>query len=396
MILDPRHFRIDDLLRRPYTPTTPFGPSGDHLWAGTPPWGWGFRQDVHWVRRTTDTGLAPYTLRIFADEREVEPADGLHRPSHATLHARDDETGLQVTEDKFITQDDVAVSVLSLRNPEEIGIDIRVDLRYGVKAGEHHFLPDGDPVYVHREGPPGDNLRQMLHGGARQTLVVAVAFAPAEAEAVLRAARWARAASPVREQAEAYQAWFTKHVPLFDCPDPWLTKLWYHGWHLVRKQSTQAQIPPLPGGNRHWAALGDGAAQADQLFSAVRSWAMDQFEDGDYARPRESALAGVWLEALVGGVVGLASCGGGAATSLPVRPHVPRAGDGGWPHFCLENVACAGRRLTVVWDDPESPGDVYDDGDKGLTVYVDGRRAHHQQGLASFTAPLPQEDLSQD
>jgi hypothetical protein len=34
---------------------------------------------------------------------------------------------------------------------------------------------------------------------------------------------------------------------------------------------------------------------------------------------------------------------------------------------------------------------VYNDGDKGFTVYVDGRRFHHQNDLAPFTKPLPAE-----
>jgi hypothetical protein len=239
-ILDPRHFRLDDLLRRPYTPTTPFGSSGDCLWA-TSPQGWGFREGVHWVHKTGDKGLGPIRLSLLADGEPVEPADGLYRPSHVTLHARHPDSGLQLTEDKFITRDDVVVSVLSLRNPAEGMTDLQIDLSWGITGGAHEFRR-GIPVYVHREGPPGDDLHQRIPSGARRTFVFAVAFAPTREEAVRRAASWARDPNPVHRQTEEYQSWFDESVPLFECSDPWLTKLWYHRWYVVRKNHMNPRV----------------------------------------------------------------------------------------------------------------------------------------------------------
>jgi hypothetical protein len=48
-----------------------------------------------------------------------------------------------------------------------------------------------------------------------------------------------------------------------------------------------------------------------------------------------------------------------------------------------------GRLLTLIWDDPARPDDVYNDGDKGFSVYADGHRLHHQADLSPFTVPLP-------
>lgn len=233
MLLDPRHYRIDEILRRPYTPETPFGSSGDCMWA-TSPQGWGFSGGVHWVHKTGDSGLAPIQLQIWADGGAVVPGDAVYRPSHVTLHARDEVTGLQATEDKFITRDDVCVSVLSLRNAGEDSVDVRLDLTWGVPPGENRFRGD-IPVFVHREGPPGDDLRGRIPPGYRAVLVFVVAFAPDQAEAVRRAARWARDPDPVRVHAQEYQAWFDENVPRFDCSDPWATKMWYHRWYVVRK-----------------------------------------------------------------------------------------------------------------------------------------------------------------
>lgn len=238
-LLDARHYRLDDLLRRPYTPLTPFGSGGNCVWA-TSPQGWGFREGVHWVHKTGQSGLAPFTLTIWADGANVEPGDAVYRPSHTTLHARDDVTGLQVTEDKFITQDDVVVSVLSLRNASDDMAEVKVELGWGVAGGENRFRGN-IPVYVHREGPPGDDLRQRLPPGGRERMVFAVAFAPTQAEAVRRASYWARNENAVREHSEAYQAWFDENVPRFDCSDPWATKMWYHRWYVVKKNHANPQ-----------------------------------------------------------------------------------------------------------------------------------------------------------
>jgi hypothetical protein len=59
----------------------------------------------------------PLHVALFVDGDEVMPADALYRPSHVTLHGLHADSGLQITEDKFLTQDDVVVSILSLRKP---------------------------------------------------------------------------------------------------------------------------------------------------------------------------------------------------------------------------------------------------------------------------------------
>lgn len=233
MILDPKHFRLDDVLRRPYTPTTPFGASGDCLWA-TSPQGWGFRDGVHWVHKTGDSGLTPFSLTLYADGIEVTPGDAVYRPSHVTLHGKDIATGLQVTEDKFLTRDDVVVSVLSLRNPSEFTVEVGIDFSWGITEGIHEFRP-GIPVYVHRQGPPGDDLRQRVPAFGRAELTFVVAFAPTREEAFRRANRWRNDTNPAWTQADEYQTWFTENMPLFECSDPWLTKMWYHRWYVLRK-----------------------------------------------------------------------------------------------------------------------------------------------------------------
>lgn len=707
MLLDPRHYRLDDILRRPYTPTTPFGSTGNCLWA-TSPQGWGFRGGVHWVHRTGDGGLAPFALTITADGEVVEPGDAVYRPSYVTLHGRHEATGLQVTEDKFITRDDVVVSVLSLRNPGPYTVDVVVECTSGVAAGEQEFRA-GIPVYVHRHLPPGDDLRQKLPAEGRVSVVFAVAFSTESVDDARRRARyWASDVSAARHHAETYQEWFDENVPRFDCPDPWLTKLWYHRWYVVKKnhgrpgvgwmredtfaegrwdsewytatitygaghvlrearwlrnpeiarnyfrgfQRAQREdglfrsfyvdgiarpdgdegkytdwitaavgdllavhpdpvflaeaLPALERNLTYWqshawdgdnllvvddhwwtgmewqpsffyragyelgerrdgrdvqnpvkrldltsyqyanaravAALqrlrGDdaaaarwdtladqirdavrgkmwdaetgffydllpgtdekirsaktvaafypfyaGLAEADQaqacwghltdpaefwapfppastaadspaysqeramkgrpvtgcywngptwphanslvisglarslrehgeweggrraLFDLVASFGRAQFEEGDFLRPHTGEFyrgdTGEWLtperdyhhstwaDLVITALVGLVPR---HDDTLEVHPLLPPPSEGGWTHFCLDDLPYRGRRLTLVWDDPAHPEDAYNDGDKGFTLYVDGKRLYHQEGLDPFTVPLPLPD----
>jgi hypothetical protein len=62
-LLDPRHYRMDDLLRRPYTAATPLGCAGDIVRADAPQ-NWGFRGGVHLGARRSPQGIGPFTLAL--------------------------------------------------------------------------------------------------------------------------------------------------------------------------------------------------------------------------------------------------------------------------------------------------------------------------------------------
>ncbi|MES2460623.1 MAG: hypothetical protein V4671_08555 [Armatimonadota bacterium] len=389
-LLDPRHFRMDDLLRRPYNVLTPLGCAGETLWAEAPQ-GWGFRSGVHLGNRKSPEGTGPFTLTIAVDGEAIEPGDALYRPSHVTLNGRHDESGLQVTEDKFISDDDVIVSVLSFRNPGDQTVSVELDYSWGIASGAVEIL--GKPVWIRREPPPGDDLVQSLPSGARRMLVFAVAVAPSREEALYRAAYWRDRENAVYAQATAYQNWFDENAPRFDCSDPWLTKLWYHRWASLRRlrgetdeeeEAVRALADPSRGG----------------AFQAAAAYARAQFEQGDFSLPREAkantasrhlsrpepALCRFIEESLLG----LSVTGEDDDASLTVSPRVPPPQKGGWSHFCLENYLCRGRLLTMVWDDPADPSfDAYQDGDMGLTLYSDGRRFYHQDDLNPFSVALP-------
>jgi hypothetical protein len=390
VILDPRQYRLDDLLRRAYGPGVPFAPCGANLWAESPQ-GWGFHGDVHWAQCAGGAGLAPFSLTLLADGDEVLVGDAICRPSHVTQHGRHPTTGLQVTEDKFLTEDDVVVSIVSLRNPEESMVDVRIEHAWGIAQGETD-LPGG--VWVRRSAPPGDDLRQTLAPGARSTMVFAMAFAPTNREAERRVSEWAGLRDAVGAQSGASQSWFDARAPRFDCADPWLTKLWYHCWHAFRRQggaTPEAVVALAP----------IATAEPAGLASALSTYARTQFEDGDFMRPGTPAQNAAGRGTAASGASGapplaefltryVAGISLDAHDLLTVAPRIPDAAGGGWTHFCLDAVRFRDRLVTIVWDDPSDPSiDAYHDGDMGLTVYADGRRISHHESLKSHSVELP-------
>ena len=502
-MIDALYCRVDDLLRRTYTPDTPFGASGATVWAASPQ-GWGFPGDVHFVHLTGENGLAPLTFSLRADGEAIFPQDGLYRPSHVTLHAVGTDSGLQVTEDKFITADDVLVSVLSLRNPTDNAMSVAVDHVFGLFAGAHTF--HGQRVFVYREGPPGDDLHFRLSGYATRTLVFAVGFGLDADTALRKVWHWRNTLDPTRKQAEEYQGWFDRYVPAFDCPDPYLTKMWYHHWYLMKKNHSAPfagtmQTDTFAGGrwknNALTATLAESAGNVlrevrwlrDPKFArnffysllrnrasdgAFRSFFLDrtlpatgdtravwqaivdgaksvqtvhpdaaflseiaalrgpdnrpdnrgsdtalpnsaplsvqdmadaanylpletlcrlQFENGDYLRPRtgtaydadtltwltddRDCLQSPFADRILTQFIGLVPRDDG---KVEMHPNVPPS----WDYFCVENVPYHGDLLTIVWDSPTYSDDAYNDGDKGLTVYRNGKRVHHQDDLEAF------------
>ena len=60
----------------------------------------------------------------------------------------------------------------------------------------------------------------------------------------------------------------------------------------------------------------------------------------------------------------------------------------GLAHFCVADWPVGNARLTVVWDDPQCPGNPYDDGLKGLSIWHGERRVYHQKNADPITLAL--------
>ena len=368
-VLDPRFYRLDDTLRRPLTPRTEIGSGGGVLSASADPahgfgdataWGFGGATFHDWVIR------APMTLSVWADGDPVFAEDGVYRPSHVTVNARDEATGLQVSEDKFVAPDDVLVSIVSFRNPGEWSIEVEVRVQWGVERGQKWEI-NGADYYVSRFAPPVADRRFTLPANGRTRLAFALAIAPddryvsTEGETARRRAEgYTRDLSAVVAHTEAFDRWATKNTPRFDCPDPWAMRAWANDCAALRRFAGRQMLP-----------VSDVPLTVTRFLETARN----RFVGGDFDAPSDSPK--VFLsDVFVRQVMGLTVSG----DSLTVNPAPDLSA---WQSFAVENYEFAGRRFTFVWDTPDTPGDAYDDGDKGFTIY-DGKTVLHRQADLSL------------
>jgi hypothetical protein len=330
MLLRPRDHRLDPLLRRPFraqgASRTPFICPPDSHFQILSGENWGFTEYLH--------------LQISSDEVAIVPGEVLYRPSHTTLFAKDDQGALQITEDKFITHNDTLVCVLSLRNAGEFAVPVEIEAMWQVKKQEG----------MHRQAPPFDDLVQTLAPDSNTTLVFALAFHPDTDVAWKRAVYWQGTPSPVRQQQERWERWAQESVVRFDCPDPWLVRLWYH------ESSARFCLP--------FAFPSDRPTD----FNAQAGFAVGDFDQLLWPPPPAHAAVFSLLELEI------------TDEAIALNPTID------WPYFCLDGLPLGeeGGHITLVWDDTNAPLDAYDDGDKGLSLYINGRKKHHQEGLEPF------------
>ena len=368
-ILDPRHFRPDDLLRRPLLPGETLGSGGGDLLAGTVS-GWGFSGTATFLGASI---AAPMTISVWVEGSPLFPAEGTYRPSHVTVNAHDADTGLQVSEDKFIGRDDCLVSVLSLRNPGEWSVEIETRTQWGIARGEHESA-SGERFHVSRFAPPAPDRRFTLPAGGRTRLVFALAlavddrYARATGDTARRRAEvYAHDPAAVLTHAKAWDDWIMQHTTRFDCPDSWAVRAWYHAVFLRRKYPHRVS-PALPDGNQTLAQFGEG----------VRSL----FAGGDFDAPTDVSapfLPDVFVQQVLGFFV--------IDNTLTLTPASDLAA---WDYFAVENYEHqpTGRRFTFVWDAPDAPGDAFDDGDKGFTLYDGDTVLHRQPRLSPISVSL--------
>lgn len=313
MILDPRYFGLDDLLRRP------------------------LRQD----KWGTDT----LTLEIFTDNHEpVLPADGHWRPSHSSLYGRAVASELQLVQDSFVAQDGTHVVSLLIRNPSPDTILVELAPHWSHKNGPN------EAGWVHRCTPPLDDLLIHLPADACIARNFALSVATTEEEAFKNATRWFFESRPAAAHVQHFERWCTHQTLLFDCPDPWLTRLFAHCQAL------------------RWRGIvptGTTSKGTDPRAS---------FDEANFDTPRDDCPAWDTLirERLVG-----ASVEGDVLTVTPDNFLELSS-------FCLQGF----HNSTIVWDDPAHSTDAYGDGDKGLTIYHGRRRIYNQPTLTPVTLPL--------
>lgn len=253
--------RIDDLLKtgRRGLRTRPgsllLGPTGARLWVDYLEDRPGFAGAIDFIHKLN-------IPLLFTIERELgpvpQPSDVVWRPSHLTTQSR--HGALTLEERRYITWDDVAVSVQRWHNPSGDGATLKlvtdpewVAREAGGARGERAIDAHGfvlRAVVAASDPRAWDGL--VIAPGETRELVVAAVLGTRETDDWERLAAQATAitAQPadtlMQTQVDAYQAWFDQ-TPRFSSSSPMLDRLYAYRWYLMRNTLARPGLSPLGG-----------------------------------------------------------------------------------------------------------------------------------------------------
>lgn len=194
---------------------------------------------------------------------------------------------LRVSGDKWITQDDVLASRIVLFNPAHVPQSFSIGMETSLQAvgngyaGRHEV--DGFPLYLEAGGTEGKSSAAAFAGRLRPgetrtfTFACAVAATPQGAAANLRRTLSDRAA--LRRHIAAYQGWFDRNVAHFSCSDPRTTRMYWHRWYNLRKNSMNPRLGAL----RH-RTFAEGRWTSDWYANVISYGAGHQIREARWLR----------------------------------------------------------------------------------------------------------------
>jgi hypothetical protein len=230
------------------------GPTGARLWADVLDEAPGFVGAIDLVHKLNIPLL--FTTTVSPSAVPGPPAEVQWRPSHLTMKRKFGTAVL--TERKFISWDDVAVSEQSWTNsgPESLTLTLDVDsdwcgpVHEGVSRGRRRIeTRDFTIISAVTADEPKLWSGLELGPGESRTVVVAAALGLAESDSVDELVDRARAAllpDAVDRQRADYQTWFDA-TPKFTSSDPVLDRLWNYRWFLLRHNLAEPRAGALTG-----------------------------------------------------------------------------------------------------------------------------------------------------
>jgi hypothetical protein len=188
---------------------------------------------------------------------------------------------LRVSADKFITADDVLVMVLNLSNlnntPRKVKLRLTVpwakkqtlgkpgggDVEYIAEGGgELHDLPVRYFLMARLDTPRADTdidgnketfkITLPAKGSRRMTVAMSIVPEKEDVEKRVRAIL-EQGAKAVKIHKARYQKWYDDNIAYFDCSDPWITKMYYHRWYVLKKNAMDPRV-----GKMKWKAFAEG------------------------------------------------------------------------------------------------------------------------------------------
>ena len=231
------------------------GPTGHRLFADYLDKVAGLWGRIYFIHKLNLPGI--FRVDEALQPEQMERADTIWYPSH--LHMTLETERLTFEEDKFITWEDVAVSVQRWHNHTEHPLRLHLTLCPGLG-----FVPTGDGATFEWDAPTHhltligaveancsiirDGVALVPpHGRLEMIIAAAIDVRGTNEDAVRqRAVDCVHMPHPLAAQERAYAAWFDD-VPTFDCSDPLYAVTWQYRWYILR--NTYAE--PRTGSFRH-------------------------------------------------------------------------------------------------------------------------------------------------
>ncbi|MFF0160714.1 Ig-like domain-containing protein [Streptomyces sp. NPDC005263] len=205
-----------------------------------------------------------YTVNLSVDGEDLtlrEDTDArTQTPSYWRGEFTHDATGLKVTQTKFITDANVAVTDLTVANTGATSrkVTLRASSPYtttaegreltGTVAAKNNLTTVFPRLSGDGMAPDGEALTRTLTvpAGRARTTKVQLGFVTEEiarSRSAYDVMRTAAPAAAFRAQVQTYNRWWAENLPYLDVPDDNIEKTLYYRWWLLRYNFLDADIP---------------------------------------------------------------------------------------------------------------------------------------------------------
>ncbi len=136
--------------------------------------------------------------------------------------------GVIIEENKFITQNDIVASVISLKNNSNKSVTVKIKATPSMGKTEEKF--------GYRYALFGGNTENTvtLAAGKSAEVKVCIAVSDKSGESATKISKFLADTSSVINHTRAFNKWFENNVPYFDCDDEQLVQIYYFRWLTYR------------------------------------------------------------------------------------------------------------------------------------------------------------------
>ena len=199
--------------------------------------------------------------------------------------------------------------------------------------------------------------------------------------------------------------WVVKTFPAFDCPEPWLNKLWYAQIYAINSQVSF--LPDVYDSDNHidpfW--LKDRRISITQKEKNRKSamYRLDSYDDflkwcrSFYSKDDFDKIPDISVDAAASklnsnlpvGVIDMVVTKliGLKPASEKILKIEPASWIGHWPYFAIDNLPYFDHNLTIVWQQ-ESKIPRYENIETGFSVFVDEKLALHCENIEPLNIEL--------